>query len=79
MTLQYFSDETVNFRVPEEPAEGEAFTVRFRVLKGAETTVSLHVCLDGAAQTVEMRPAFAKGIYVFYEASVPGALMRADY
>ena len=79
MTLQYFSDETVNFRVPAEPREGEAFTVRFRVLKGAETTVSLHIKRDGEASVKEMRPAVAKGVYVFYEAKAEGVRERAEY
>ncbi len=79
MTLQYFSDETVNFRTPAEPREGEAFTVRFRVLGGTETTVSLHLVRDGEASVKEMRPAFARGVYVYYEAQADGVQERGEY
>ena len=79
MTLQYFSDETVNFRTPAEPREGEPFTVRFRVLKGTETTVSLHISRDGEASVSEMRPAYARGVYVFYEAQAEGVREKAEY
>ena len=62
MTQQYFSYETVNIRTPAEPREGEPFTVRFRVLKGLETTVSLHLTADGEASVREMKPAEEEGV-----------------
>ena len=79
MTLQYFSDETVNFRIPAQPREGEAFTVRFRVLRGTETTVSLHLVRDGEASVREMKPVCARGIYVYYEARAEGVRERGEY
>ncbi len=79
MTLQYFSDETVNFRTPAEPREGEPFTVRFRVLKGLETTVSLHLTADGEASSREMKPVREEGIYVFWEAEAEGVRDKAEY
>lgn len=79
MTLQYFSDETVNFRTPAEPREGEAFTVRFRVFQGKGTAVSFYLNRDGEVSVREMTPVFSRGDYLFYEAGAEGVRERAEY
>ena len=70
-----FSDETDNFRIPQEPNETEPIHISIRT--GLDNVEEVYLCFDEAK--IIMTKSNTKGLFDFYRATLPPGQETIDY
>lgn len=66
ITQTFFSDQTIDYCDPAEPAENDLVRIRFRA--ATEKTLSVFLCYGGIA--LAMKSAKTEGVFTFYEMTI---------
>ena len=64
-----FCDETIDYRIPEEPDAGDIVTLRFRTAKDDADYVCVVIC--GLNIKIGMKKAESRGRFDYYECKLP--------
>ncbi len=62
-----FADETLDFKTPYEPEEGDTVTLKLRTLKN--DVLKAYLCLGGAKKAMDKLPSDNEGLFDYYTVS----------